>query len=395
MSEFTTAKRSRLLVVQRRLTHYRVPFFEGVRAQLAAADVDLTLAVGDPTVAELNKRDEGHLDWAVHVPCTYALGGRLCWQSLGPQLPKHDMVVVTQENKLLNNLPLLLGNQNCRVGLWGHGQNFQAAGSRTAGVAQHLKAALSRKADWWFAYTDVSAEIVRDFGYPAARITVLNNAIDTAGLAAAVALARRRGRDELRATFGLASGGPLGLYLGSLYPEKRLDLLIDGAVAVQRVHPDFQLAVVGAGPQEAWLRARVAGLPWVHVLGSRQGAEKAELLACADVMLNPGLVGLGILDAFVAGLPLVTTDCHLHSPEIAYLQPGNNGLMTAPDAASFAAALVQIIGSPTLADHLRQGCVQSAVAYSMDAMVDRFCTGVLAWKGSERLSKLPSLDGAR
>lgn len=394
MPDSVAAKRGRLLVVQRRLTHYRLPFFEGVRSKLEAADIDLTLAVGNPTAAERNKRDEGHLDWAVHVPCTYALDGRLCWQSLGSLLPQHDMVVVTQENKLLNNLPLLLGRQRCRVGSWGHGRNFQAAGNQAAGVAQRLKAALSRRADWWFAYTEVSAEIVRDFGYPAGRITVLNNAIDTAGLAAAVAQARLRSKEELRMSFGLAPGGPMGLYLGSLYPEKRLDLLVDGAMAVQVAHPDFQLAVVGAGPQEAWLRARVAGLPWVHVLGSRHGAEKAELLACADVMLNPGLVGLGILDAFVAGLPLVTTDCHLHSPEIAYLQPGNNGLMTAPDAAGFAAALIQIIDSPALADHLRQGCAQSAVAYSMAAMVDRFCDGVLAWNASERLSKLPSLGGA-
>lgn len=46
----------------------------------------------------------------------------------------------------------------------------------------------------------------------------------------------------------------------------------------------------------------------------------------ARVFLMPGLVGLAILDAGAAGLPLVTTDYPWHSPEIAYLDPGVNGL---------------------------------------------------------------------
>jgi len=376
---------TRLMVVQRRLTHYRLPFFEGVRARLGELGIDFTLVVGDPTPAEREKRDEGHLDWAVHAPCRYALGGRLCWQALGPLLPGHDMVVVTQENKLLNNIPLLLGYQRARVALWGHGRNFQAAGATTAGLAQRLKAALSRRADWWFAYTDMSADIVRDFGFPAERITVLNNAIDTASLAAALASAAERGKPALRAAHGLPAEGPLGLYLGSLYAEKRLDLLVDGAIAVKLANPGFQLAVVGAGPEAAWLRERVAGLPWIYLLGAKKGQDKAELLASADVMLNPGLVGLGILDAFVAGLPMVTTDCKLHSPEISYLQHGENGLMTAPDAPSFAAALNQILQSEALAGQLRLGALRAAEAYSMAAMVERFCQGALAWHRSKRL----------
>ena len=140
--------RRRVLVVQRRLTHYRVPFFEGVRARLARGNIDFTLAVGDPTPAEREKRDEGRIDWAVHAPCTYALDGRVCLQPIGDLVKQHDFVVVTQENKMLHNIPLLLGRQRCRVGLWGHGRNFQAAGARTAGIAQSLKAALSRRADF-------------------------------------------------------------------------------------------------------------------------------------------------------------------------------------------------------------------------------------------------------
>jgi hypothetical protein len=206
---------ARLLVVQRRLTHYRVPLFEAMRQRLARHGVQMSLAVGDPTDDERHKRDEGRIDWAVHVPCRYLAGGRAAWQRLGPLVAGHDLVVVTQENRLLANLPLLLGRPKCRVALWGHGRNFQG-GAATHGLAQAWKAALSRHADWWFAYTELSAGVVREFGYPADRITVLNNAIDVEGLAREVHAAAARGKAALRAAHGLDLDAPIGLFVGSL-----------------------------------------------------------------------------------------------------------------------------------------------------------------------------------
>jgi len=380
-------QRPRLLVVQRRLTHYRLPFFEGVRRQLQDAGIDFTLAHGDPTPDEREKRDEGHLDWAIHAPCTYALGGRLCWQPLRSLIERHDYAIVTQENKMLNNIPLLLGSQRCRIGLWGHGRNFQSAQGRMSGVAQALKAALSRRADWWFAYTEISAQLVREFGYPKDRITVLNNSIDTAELVASVSTAHSVGRAVLRRKYDLPPEGPVGLYIGSLYAEKRLDLLIDGAIEVQRRQPDFRLVIVGGGPEAGALAARAASLPWVRILGPRKGQEKAELLASADVILNPGLVGLGILDAFAAGLPIITTDCDLHSPEIAYLEHDANGVMTAPNAESFAEAVDGILRDAVFYERLCEGARRSAKSYGIDAMIDNFCRGVVRWQSSQKLKE--------
>jgi glycosyltransferase involved in cell wall biosynthesis len=306
---------------------------------------------------------------------------------LRPLIDCHDFAVVTQENKMLNNVPLLLGAQRCRIALWGHGRNFQAADAKTAGMAQSIKAALSRRADWWFAYTEMSAELVRDFGYPNERITVLNNSIDTASLGASIAQARLAGKAALRARYGLPPDGPLGLYIGSLYSEKRLDLLVEGAKHIRAEQPAFHLAIVGAGPELDSLKARTADLPWVKLLGPRAGREKAELLAAADVILNPGLVGLGILDGFTAGLPMVTTDCGVHSPEISYLQHGINGLMTQPESKSFARAVIDILSDETLAATLKAGADQSAEDYNMSAMVARFCDGVQRWRASARLGK--------
>lgn len=376
-----------LLVVQRRLVHYRVPFFERLRTRLAACDIELKLVVGDATPEEAARGDAGRLPWAVHRPCRYLAGDRLCWQSIGDLVATSDLVIVTQENRLLNNLPLLWRSRHARVGLWGHGRNFQARHTAGSSFATRWKETTSRRADWWFAYTELSAEVVRGFYYPADRITVLNNAVDTTSLRKDIDLARAEAPRVLRRRHGLPELGPLGLYLGSLHADKRLEQLVAVADRVREQSPGFELMVVGAGPMQPMLTHCAASRPWLHLLGARMGAEKAELLACADVLLNPGMVGLGILDGLVGGVPMVTTDCGIHSPEIAYLKHGENGLVVPDSVPDMAAAVLSLLNRPDVIDTLRAGCARDAERYTLDAMVSRFCEGVCRWRQSPRLEQ--------
>jgi L-malate glycosyltransferase len=368
-----------VVIVQRVLTHYRVPLFEALRERLRDEGFALRLLYGDAAAHERARELEAVLPWAVHAPCHYAAGGRLCWQSLGRGLQDARFVIVAQENRLLNNLPLLLAPQAFRVGLWGHGSFLQARGGDAP--AQRFKRLLTRRADWWFAYTERSAELMRRDA-PAERITVLNNAIDTRALCEAVAAASRLPRAALRQS--LAAGpGPLGLYIGSWYPDKRLDLLLDAACLVHAIRPDFQLVVAGAGPQAGWLQQRVAALPWVRLLRPLHGAAKAQWLAAADLLLNPGTIGLGILDGFAGGLPLVTTEGD-HNPESAYLAPGRNGLVSAVAARPFADAVLSLLADEPLRARLGAQAAADAGLYTLEAMVERFVQGLVVWRRSER-----------
>ena len=71
------------------------------------------------------------------------------------------------------------------------------------------------------------------------------------------------------------------------------------------------------------------------------------------------------------------SDCGLHSPEIAYLQSGDNGLMTADDLAAFVDAVVTLLQDPAQAQRLRAGALQAGELYSIKHMSDRFCAGCL------------------
>ena len=120
-----------------------------------------------------------------------------------------------------------------------------------------------------------------------------------------------------------------------------------------------------------------ARYPWLRYPGSVYGRDKAVYLRLADVLLNPGMVGLSILDAFVAGAVMVTTDCGNHSPEIDYLVNGENGLMTENTIDSYVAEVTGLLRDPDRMAHLRDGAKQSAVKYSIENMADNFNDGIL------------------
>ena len=366
--------RTQVAIVQRRLTHYRLPLFELMRAALAKEDVELRLLVGRPTPEELDKKDEGFLDWAEPVPTRYLLDGRICWLNFGPLLrDETKLVIVPHENKLLYNLVALAARRQRRLAFWGHGRNMQSR--HPEGARERFKRFTVRSPDWWFAYTQATVPILEQAGFPASKITVLHNAIDTRSLEADWREAHAR-RPALRAEFGLGAG-PVGIYLGSLYDDKRLPFLFEACDAVRARVPDFEMLVVGDGPSRGEVEAFVAERPWARWLGMRRGAAKAQALAVSDVLLNPGLVGLGILDSFACRVPMFTTDCGIHSPEICYLDNEVNGVITANSVEAYVDAVVRALTQPAYLDALRAGAERSAETINIEAMARNFTNGIL------------------
>lgn len=371
---FANTQRTRVVIIQRRMTHYRVPLFELMRDQLGKAGIELIVVFGDPTQEEREKEDSGILSWGVYVPCTYWLNGRICWQNASAAVRGADLVVVTQENRLLFNYFLGIFQRPKALAFWGHGRNFQASNLRS--LSEQIKRRLVAKADWWFAYTKLSAQVVVEANFPAEQVTVLNNSIDTRALAGELGRITNADVQQAREIFGIGAG-TVGIMIGSLHADKQLDFLFEAAQCLRQSIPDFQLVIVGDGSLRGKVQQAVTDSDgWIHWLGARKGREKALLLKLSKVMVNPGMVGLGILDSFVAKLPMVTTAYAHHSPEIAYLEDGINGLMTAMDVDAYARAILGLLENEVLYRKLQEGCERSAEKVSLEKMANRFCEGI-------------------
>ena len=114
--------------------------------------------------------------------------------------------------------------------------------------------------------------------------------------------------DEL----GLSREQKIVLMVGSGFRTKGLDRAID-ALAGQagRLRNPAHLVVVGEDKREAFVaQAKALGVEQqVHFLGGRQ--DVPQLLASADVLIHPAYrenTGTVLLEAAVAGLPVITTD---------------------------------------------------------------------------------------
>lgn len=369
-----------VLIIQRRMTEYRVPLFYLLRDRLAEQGVTLHVVYGDGTSAEATRNDAGELSWGIKVPCSYLLSrtSKLVWQNIPrPLRALQDLIILPHEIGQLMNYPVLLQRRlgtGPRLAFWGHGGNFQSTSSTS--VSGLLRAGTARMVDWWFAYTAVSATKIRDLGFPPGKITCLNNAIDTRALQAWRSVIHSEEQLELLAKLGLR-GEHLAIFLGGLYPGKRLEFLLAAGDELHRRVPGFELLIIGDGPQRDFVRRFAEMRSWCRWVGALHGRQKVLYASLGRIMLNPGMVGLNILDSFCLGVPLITTDCGIHSPEIAYLDPGRNGSMTPNDMRSYVDAAQQLLTDGVAREALIENCRSDAQRYSLESMVKNFTAGIL------------------
>jgi L-malate glycosyltransferase len=362
-----------LLIVQRHLPHYRVAFFEALRDALNQRGVTLRLAHGSPTASEATKNDGGRLSWAEHLPTRYWWGEKVCWLPYGSLMRSVQMVVVTSENKLIYNLLPQFFNRSVRFAWWGHGRNMKG---QEYTLRERFKRWSAQHADWWFAYTEQGRDLVLKGGFPAGHISVLNNSVDTRSMVFMRAAVTPEMQIRLRHEIGL-QGSNVGVYVGSLYTEKRIKFMLDAVVKVREQVPDFEFLMVGAGPHTPLVAAFCRQYPWAHALGARRGADMVAAVSLARVMVNPGAVGLTMVDSFACEVPLFTTDCGVHGPEIDYLVNHQNGVMTENSVDVFARAVARGLQDREFWTRLHEGCVQSAQRYTMEGMVEQFVAGVM------------------
>jgi len=369
----------RVVFVSAILTHYRRSFHEQVREKLARHGCRYDLVYSHPFGAEAKKGDTIELDWAHRVPAhAFGNGERILLQLPLQHIAGAKLVVIGQENRLLLNYLLQTTPHQLRpkIAFWGHGRNFQSRSPN--GKAERWKRFWATRVDWWFAYTDETRRHIESLGFPPERITVFNNAVDTSEARALIKVVTPARLAERRRELGINSQH-VGVFVGGLYPDKRLTFLVEAADHIRVRVPDFTLIVAGGGEQLTLMKELASSRPWVKVLGPRFGADKVELMLLGHLFLMPGLVGLAVVDAGAAGLPTVTTAFPYHSPEIAYIENGVNGMIVSDweDPKAYADAVTDVLENPFRLNAMRASAEQMAQALTIEAMADGFVEGVL------------------
>jgi alpha-1,6-mannosyltransferase len=137
--------------------------------------------------------------------------------------------------------------------------------------------------------------------------------------------------------------------VGRLSREKRPDMAIATLRAVRARGVAARLWMVGDGPSRRALEAKARDLPVAFTGHLHDRVELARLLARADVALAPcpyETFGLAALETLACGTPVVATDRGAVS-ELVQAGPGAaTGAVAAPDPASLAAAVLEVVRRP-------------------------------------------------
>ncbi len=177
-------------------------------------------------------------------------------------------------------------------------------------------------------------------------------------------------RKKARAALGFAENDTILFSIGRLVPWKGFEMLV-------RIFPEvkkqFQakFVIVGDGPMREKL-ATSAKQNGVIMTGAVSADRIAEYLVSADVfLLNTAYEGFShqILEAFVAGTPVVTTLAGgnaeiVHDSENALVAPYN-------DEAAWTKALLRICGDQALRERLKIGGYASIGEYSVERMINK------------------------
>ena len=382
----------RVSLVYRVVPHYRVAFYEGLRDRLRTEGVELRLLVGQPDAGESSRADTAQLEGVEPLRRHHleppGVGTGFEWQEVLKATRQDDLVIVEDAVRLASNAALLVRRALRRgppVALWGHGTDLQGGDGGLKGVVRRVS---QRNTDWYFAYTDEVVERVVDHGVPRQRTTNVMNTIDTNRFLGELAAVTEADIASFRQQIGAGEQAPIGLYCGGLIPDKRLRFLLEAGRAIVAQRPDFQLVIVGSGPLRPKIEAAAAEHAWVHYLGPQFGSTRAVAFAASDVVLMPGLVGLVVVDAQLAGSPVITTADARHSPEIAYLEHDRTGLVLPPGSTStdYAREVVRLLGDGPRLQAYRDAGRAASRALTTERMVEQFASGVCAALGLETRS---------
>ena len=360
-------------ILQESVEEYRIRFFGVLYHLLAEQRIEMTLWVHEAGIPA-KYRDLPYLR-----PLCCLGKGRLQWARMPLEVKMADLLIQPQQVRHLSFLACLLwrratGRLNA---FWGHGRCFDPDFDQR--WSEKAKRWFSTRVDWWFAYNNLSARIIEDLGFSKERITSVMNATDTVELRARLAEVKADGLDHWRHKLGIGPG-PVGVFTGRLYVNKRVEFTLEAAMAIRERIPTFEMIFIGDGEDRKLVEAAVADHPWIHYPGPLQNADKVPYWAIADVLINPGVVGLVINDAMALGLPTITTDYPKHSPEIDYLEDGVNGFVTSPwtETKPFVDATVGLLSNPDRLAAMKRAAWTKGDSFSAETMASTFAKGIAA-----------------
>jgi len=367
-----------IAVIQLFIPHYRIEFFRQLYKQGKKLQMNITVFCSFPP--------EISSDFPVQVlPRTYLFpnsNGPFWMRGLRRALKGTDIIIAPQKLICLT-IPWLwsIRKSLARYWIWwGHGFSFTLypGSSWKAKGKEQVRHYMTKRGDGILTYTQRGADFWKRSGMNPEQVVPYFNTIDVERLKRTGDAISHSQCEEIQESYHLKDKKIL-LFSGRMYTNKRVDFLLHAFSTLKKTTPHVALFVLGNGPERPSLEKLRENLQLddVHFLGEIvDPAETAVFFRLADLLVLPGTVGLAIVHGFSFGLPMVTTDHPFHSPEIEYLLPGVNGVMTPMNEDAYSTAIKNILHNPDQLEDMKKAAKASGDKLLLTDSVQRFLNGI-------------------
>ncbi|MBP1135100.1 glycosyltransferase involved in cell wall biosynthesis [Arthrobacter sp. PvP023] len=368
---------TKVVILQEYVPTYRIGFFSRLVDSASREGIEVVVAAGHPNSSQAKRGDSGTAPFVVPISQReMRLGGRrLVFRNTFQVAKGADLLVLEQARRNLDAYLLFLPRflRKNSWALWGHGRDYVESRSR---FSTWLQSAITRRSDWFFAYTSGGAGHVERLPYPAGQITTVMNAIDTAAMRGRIQRVDSRQIADFRQRFQI--NGRVVSFIGALDASKRIPFLLESIRLLNVTGSEVSFVIAGDGPLRHELMDLASDLPNVHFVGRADDEMKHLILSMTHLLVVPGRVGLIAVDSLAAGVPIVTTNWAFHAPEFEYLKDGVTSRIVNNDVEDYALAIEELLQDEVLRERLSRNSLSEGDGLGAEQMAQNFLEGILA-----------------
>ncbi|WP_425616576.1 glycosyltransferase [Anatilimnocola sp. NA78] len=232
----------------------------------------------------------------------------------------------------------------------------------------------------------VKTALVKNEGIPGNKIEVIYNGVRLDDFTTDASL-----REQMRSELGIRPQQPVAIQVARLDYLKDHSTAIRAAARVREQHPDFQLLLVGEGPERAKIEHEILERDLgatVRLLGLR--SDVRQLLAAGDLFLLTSIsegIPVTLIEAMAARLPIVSTD--VGGVAEVVLDGRNGWLAPAKNDEALATGILKVLRNPAQAQQLASAGAERAHDLFSEGQMHRSYATIYDRLASVAVSKQP------
>lgn len=364
LSQTATSSVPSVWFLQTCFPDYRAPVFNRLVERLGAR---FHLFSGTSYFTPDIKTTPDYLDWHSLVENRFFFKRSFLWQRGAIEaMFEPDIAVMELNPRILSNWIILAARAlwGAPTLLWGHAWGREDAGS----VRNVLRLYMMRLASATITYTRTQRDEVKKV-FPRFLLFAATNSLI-------------RAQDCASSPINSAQLDTV-VYVGRLNAPKKPGLLVE-AFSKAKLPAHVRLCLVGDGSLRSTLEDQVAKLGLqsrVQLLGHVHSHEiLSSVYSRSFCSVSAGYVGLGAVQSFSFGVPLVLADNEPHAPEVEACKEGENTVFfTANDIDALAATLEKMWAEREFWAQRRPALARwTAENYSVESMVEGFIEAIEA-----------------